>query len=102
MPEGGTSNTIMTLGYDPQMGCFVGSFIGSMMTRLWIYNGSLDPAGKVLTLDTEGPNFSQGAIAPYKDIIEFVSKDHRIMTSQIQMEDGSWNQFMIAHYRRQK
>lgn len=26
-----------------------------MMTHLWIYEGSLDQAGRVLTLDTEGP-----------------------------------------------
>jgi Protein of unknown function (DUF1579) len=73
-----------------------------MMTHLWLYNGSLDAEEKVLTLDTEGPNFSQSAIAKYQDIIEFVSDDHRVMTSQILMDDGNWNQFMTAHYRRQK
>ena len=45
----------MTLGYDPVQKRFVGTFIGSMMTHMWIYNGTLDAAGKVLTLDTEGP-----------------------------------------------
>ncbi len=60
MPDGGPAVTIMTLGYDPQSKRFVGTFIGSMMTHLWIYNGTLDAAGKVLTLDTEGPDFSGG------------------------------------------
>ena len=92
----------MTLGFDPQSDRFVGTFICSMMTYLWPYNGSLDAAEKVLTLDSEGPNFSQGAIAPYKDIIEFVSNDHRILTSQILMNDGTWNHFMTAHYYRKK
>jgi hypothetical protein len=56
-PEGVTANTVMTLGYDPQAKRFVGTFIASIMTNLWIYNGSLNESGKVLTLDTEGPAF---------------------------------------------
>ncbi len=102
MPDGGTGKTLMTLGYDPQSDRYIGTFIGSMMTHLWIYNGSLDATEKVLTLDTEGPNFSQSAMAKYKDIIEFVSDDHRVLTSQILGEDGNWNQFMTAHYRRKE
>jgi Protein of unknown function (DUF1579) len=102
MPDGGTGKTIITLGYDPQSDRYLGTFIGSMMTHLWIYNGSLDAAGKILTLDTEGPNFSQSSMAKYKDIIEFVSDDHRVMTSQILNDDGNWHQFMTAHYWRQR
>jgi hypothetical protein len=108
MPDGSLGKTIMTLGFDPQKDRFVGTFIGSMMTHLWPYNGSLDADEKILTLDSEGPNFSEGAdsgcvtIAPYKDIIEFVSNDHKILTSKILMDDGTWNHFMTAHYHRQK
>lgn len=101
MPDGSAGKTMMTLGYDPQIDSFVGTFIGSMMTHLWLYNGSLNATETVLTLDTEGPNFSQTVIANYKDTIEFVSDDHRVMTSQILMDDGNWNQFMKANYRRQ-
>lgn len=102
MPDGGAGKTMMTLGFDPQRDRFVGTFIGTMMTHLWIYNGSLDVTEKVLTLDTEGPNFSQSGMTKYKDIIEFVSDDHRIMTSQILGDDGNWLQFMTAQYRRQR
>lgn len=101
MPDGGAGQTMMTLGFDSQLDRFVGTFIGSMMTHMWIYNGSLDATQKVLTLDTEGQNFTQTAIAKYQDIIEFVSDDYRVMKSQILMEDGTWNHFMTAHYRRQ-
>ena len=73
-----------------------------MMTHLWIYNGSLDAEEKRLVLDTEGPNFSESSITKYKDSIEFVSNDHRIMTSQILGDDGNWLQFMTANYHRQK
>ena len=101
MPDGDPHTTIMTLGYDPQAKRFVGTFIASMMTHLWIYNGTLDTAGKVLTLDTEGPDFSGGPdLIPYQDIIEFVDENHRMLSSQLRGPDGKWNTFMTAHYYR--
>lgn len=102
MPEGGGSSTmIMTLGYDPAKGCFVGTFVGSMMTSLWIYEGELN--GDVLTLDTEGPSFTtEGQMAKYRDTIRLESDDHRVMTSSVLGDDGSWTQFMTSHYRRKK
>lgn len=102
MPDGGDlTTTLMTLGYDPKRKRFVGTFIGSMMTHLWVYDGALDAGGTVLTLDTEGPSMSDdGTTQPYKDVIEIVSPDHRILTSQSRGPDGKWQQFMTAHYRR--
>lgn len=102
MPDGGTGRTIMTLGYDSQTNRYVGTFICSMMTHLWIYSGSLNSTETILTLDTEGPSCNETAIAKYQDIIEFVSDDHRVLKSQILEDNGKWNHFMIAHYRRQK
>jgi hypothetical protein len=103
MPGGGTATTVMTLGYDPAKKRFVGTFIGSMMTNLWVYDGELDAAGKVLTLDAEGPAFTDPErTARYKDAIEIVSPDHRILTSRYLGDDGQWHHFMTAHYRRKK
>jgi hypothetical protein len=100
-PDGSTATTMMTLGYDPQRQRFVGSFVASMMTYLWLYEGTLDASGKVLTLDAEGPSFAgDGKMAKYQDIIEFKSPDHRTLTSRALGEDGEWRQFMTAHYRR--
>src|SRR5262245_40408313 len=45
-PEGEPAKSIMTLGYDPKTGHFVGTFVASCMTHLWIYKGSLDESGK--------------------------------------------------------
>ena len=103
MPEGGLASTVMTLGYDPQKKRFVGSFIGSMMANLWIYEGTLDASRKVLTLDTEGPSFKgDGTLSKYQDVIEFVSDDHRLLKSRVLGEDGQWTEFMTASYRRRK
>jgi len=97
----GSCDSIMTLGYDPQTKRFVGTFIASAMTHLWPYNGSLDAAGKVLTLDSEGPSFAgDGTMLKYQDIIEFLSDDHRTLSSQFLGPDGKWVPFMKAHYRR--
>lgn len=103
MPDGSPATTLMTLGYDPQKGRFVGSWIGSMMTHLWIYDGELDADGRVLSLYSDGPSMSgDGTMGKYRDAIEIVSDDHRVMTAAFQGEDGSWNQFMTIHYRRSK
>lgn len=102
MPGGGTGRMLLTLGYDPQQERFVGTFVGSMMTYLWVYRGTLDAAEKVLTLDTEGPGFTEGEMAKYQDIIEIVDDDHRIMRSQMLAPDGTWQPVMTAHYRRKK
>ena len=100
-PGGTPAVVFMTLGYDPKQERFVGTFIGSMMTYMWIYNGSLDAAGKVLTLDTEGPDFSGGPdLVPYQDIIEFVDDNHRTLSSQLRGPDGNWQKFMTAQYHR--
>ncbi len=103
MPGGGTAIAITTLGYDPDTKRYVGTFIASMMTYLWIYNGALDAAGKVLTLDAEGPSMTgDGKMVKYQDIIEFVSDDHRTLKSRMLGPDGKWQEFMTAHYRRKK
>ncbi len=103
MPGWPPATTLMTLGYDPQKKRYVGTWIGSMMTHLWVYDGELDAAGKVLTLNSEGPSFDgSGKMAKYRDVIELESDDHRVLTSHALGEDGKWRQFMTAHYRRQK
>jgi hypothetical protein len=103
MPGGGPATTIMTLGFDPQKKRFVGTFIGSMMTYLWIYDGALDAAERVLTLEAEGPSMTgDGQMAKYKDAIELKSDDHRVLTSHMLGGDGTWHGVMSMTYRRKK
>ncbi len=104
MPGGGRAQMLLTLGYDPASKRYVGTWVGSMMTHLWVYDGELDASGKVLTLNSQGPDMSPGAAAGklvrYRDVIEIKSADHRILTSHCQAEDGSWQHFMTAQYWR--
>jgi hypothetical protein len=103
MPGAGKHTSIMTLGYDPAKKRYVGTFIASVMTHLWTYDGQLDEARKVLTLDTVGPSFTEpGKMVKYQDVIELKSDDHRVLSSRLLGDDGQWQTFMTANYRRKK
>ncbi len=108
MPDGEVGITLMTLGFDPEQGRFVGTFIGSMMSHLWVYQGELDPTGQKLTLHTEGPSLAPEGMMPatrnkrvkYRDVIELLSRDHRVLRSSYLDDEGEWQLFMTANYRR--
>ena len=99
--DGRPATSLMTLGYDPARQRFVGTFVASMMTNLWVYEGELDAARDVLTLHTEGPSVAEeGKTTRYRDTIEMRGDDHRILSSSYLGDDGQWRRFMTAHYRR--
>lgn len=103
MPDGEPGQMLITIGYDQQKKKFVGTWVGSMMTKLWVYEGFLNDAGTTLTLEAEGPDFATaGKLTKYRDIIEVKSADHRVFSSQMLGDDGQWHQFMTANYRRCK
>ena len=98
---GGEAQTLITLGYDPQKGSYVGTWTGSMMSMQWVYTGHVSEDGKTLNLDSEGPSFSgDGTTSQYRDQIELVSEDHRVLRGLVQNEAGEWSQFMLTHYYR--
>jgi hypothetical protein len=101
MPGAGPMTAIMTLGYNADTKRFVGTWIGSMMTHLWIYDGELDPSGRVLTLTSEGPSMADdGTMSTYQDVMEFKSDNHRVQTSRVRGKDGTWEPFMSVEFRR--
>ena len=99
MPGGGNAFTRMTLGYDPAKG-YVGSWVGSMMPFMWVYDGTLSEDGRTLTLETEGPNFSGEGMTIYHDIVSIVSENERTLTSRTKNDDGSFKEFVWVRYRR--
>jgi hypothetical protein len=103
MPDGTPAKSLITLGYDPTRRRYVGTWIGSMMTHLWVYDGALDASARVLTLSADGPSMSGSrGMAKYQDIITVESADHRTLTARVLGEDGAWTEFMTAHYRRKR
>lgn len=105
MPGGGEGHTRITLGYDTSRQRFAGSWVGSMMSCIFFYDGALE--GDVLTLEAEGPAFAEDcSFIPdkrvmYRDVFTLNGDDERILTSFSQDEDGAWTEFMRATYRRQ-
>lgn len=103
MRGGMRGSAVISVGFDPQKGRFVGTWIGSMMTYLWVYEGELDAAGRVLTLSAEGPGMAgDGTTAKYQDIIDLRNDDERGFTARVQGADGQWTEMMTATYRRKR
>ncbi|RUL87103.1 DUF1579 domain-containing protein [Tautonia sociabilis] len=100
MPGAGPSETIMTLGFDARAGRYVGTFVASAMTHLWISGGELDAAGRVLCLDNEGPSLDGTGTSRYRDVITILSEDERVMTSHHRTGEGSWDPLLTMRYRR--
>jgi hypothetical protein len=103
MPDGAPARMQMMLGYDPVQRAFVGTWIGSMMNHLWVYRGTLsDDRARLLSLDAVGPVFDgpPGATANYRDQIEIIGPDERMLHGNIQLPDGSFKRFMTSRYRR--
>lgn len=102
MPGGSEGIMCITVGFDPGRGRFVGSWVGSMMTHMWVYEGWLE-GDDTLVLEATGPRFDDPTKSTkYRDITEFKGADERAFRAQMLQDDGSWTQMMTATYRRAK
>lgn len=103
MPDGTTAISQLTVGFDSEKGRYVGTWLSSTMPNLWVYEGAVDDAGTVLTLNTSGPHMSgDGRTARYRELLEWKSDDLRTFTSEMENEDGSWQQVVSMEYHRVK
>jgi hypothetical protein len=94
---------MLTVGYDPSKKKYVGTWIDAKTNFLWIYEGTVDSSGNVLTLETEGPNpMVPGKLFKAKDVHTFTDRDHRTLTSSMLGQDGKWHTFQKVQYRRKK
>lgn len=92
---------LMTLGYDPKTKKYVGTWVDSMSDMLWTYTGSVE--GKKLTLEAKGPcPMRPGKLSNFKETLEVTDDDHKVFTSSIQEDDGSWTQMLKTTYTRKK
>ena len=94
---------VLTLGFDAERGKFVGTWVDSMSSYFWEYEGTLDPARNALTLETEGPcPMAPDKQSKFREVIEFKSKDHKVFTTSVQGENGEWVTMMTCNSRRKK
>ena len=90
---------IMTLGYDAEKKKYVGTWVDSMNSSLWKYEGTVDASGKILTLDSEGLCPKTNKMAKFQQKIELAGKDSWIFTSAVE-DNGKMVQFMKIVYTR--
>jgi hypothetical protein len=101
--SGLTVNAVQTIGFDPREKTYVGSWVDSVISHLWRYEGTIDPTGKILTLEAEGPDLMhEGKNARYRDVYELKSKDHIATSSYMQNAEGKWDLFAQGSMRRKK
>jgi hypothetical protein len=93
-------SSLMTVGYDPTKEQYVGSFIGSMMHKMWLYHGTLAEDQKRLPLISEGPKLDDSGTCRYRDTIEIVDKDTWNFLSEVETDTGEWVQFMAGRHVR--
>lgn len=99
MPGGGAAESIFTIGFDAAKGKYVGTWIGSMMAHLWVYEGVRE--GNSLVLNSTGPNWERpGEMQAYQDIYTLDGADERSLKSQNLQPDGTWKVFMDVKLRR--
>lgn len=101
MPDGSSSTSYTSLGYDVSFKEYRGCWFGSFSSHLWKYVGTLSEDGKTMTLDCEGPDMEEdGKTALYKDVITLIDKNHRKLTSYWQDKSGEWQIAMTTEYTR--
>ncbi|GAB5442023.1 MAG: DUF1579 domain-containing protein [Fuerstiella sp.] len=89
---------LQTIGYDASKKKYVGTWIDTMVNHMWQYEG--DAEGDKLVLNTEGPNYmTDGSMAKFRDVYEFVSDDE-IRTSSEIWQDDKWIVFMKGSAKR--
>ena len=99
-PVGQTWSSIMTVGFDTVLNQYVGTFVGSMMSNIWKYQGLVDETSKRLPMACEGPKFDGSGTCQYRDTIEIIDSDSWLLTSEMQTDDGQWIKFLVATHRR--
>lgn len=96
-------NFLLTLGYDPQKKKYIGTWADSMTSYLWHYEGTVNAAGNILTLETKGPApMAPDKLSTFQEVTEFKSDDLRVFTSSLLGDDGKWKTFMTVTSRRKK
>ncbi|QDV25726.1 DUF1579 domain-containing protein [Aureliella helgolandensis] len=93
-------SSILTVGFDPALNQYVGTFIASMMANIWHYRGVLEAKNNRLPLESQGPAFDGTGTCNYRDTIAIIDRDHWLFTSEMQLEDTTWQQFMSGNHIR--
>lgn len=90
-----------TFGFDASKKKYMGTWVDSMSSTMWRYEGKVD--GNKLILLTEGPNpFEQDKTVKARDTWQFKGEDVVVLTSEFVGDDGKYFTVMKATCKRVK
>lgn len=89
-------------GYSPAKKKYVGTWVDSMMPHLFVLEGTLDEAGKVLTMTGEGLDPSTGKPAKERWVIEIKGPESHTMTFYTTFAEGKEQKTGEMTYTKQK
>ena len=96
-------SSVLTLGYDPKKKKYIGSWVDSMASHLWTYEGTVDVTGKILTMRAEGPcPMDPGKLCKFREVTEIKDPDNRVFTSWVVGDDGKETMFLRVVSKRKK
>jgi len=91
-----------TLGYDQQKQKYVGTWIDSMKSGLFLSEGTSDEHGKVFTMIAQGYCDSQGKAIVMKQIMEVKDRNSWTLTFVAPNPDGKETATGTIEYKRRK
>ena len=92
---------VQMIGYSSEKKKFVGTWVDSMSSLMWKYEGTLSDDGKTLTLEAKGPSAVPDQLTLYQDVYHFKTADLIEITSRVQDENGKWMTYMTGTAKRQ-
>lgn len=92
-----------TLGYDPQKKKYVATAVDSNSMQIGRYEGTVDAAGKTLTLEGETPSpFDPTQSVRVREVIEVKGPDQKVSTTSLDTGGGNWVTLVRIDSRRKK
>jgi hypothetical protein len=93
-------NAVQTLGYDVDKEEYSGSWVDSIMSYRWQFNGSLEAKGNELVIAASGPG-PNGGTTKFRERYQFNSADSITVVAQM-LQDEKWVTFMTTQLTRKK
>ena len=81
---------VQTLGFDTEKKRFIGTWVDSLTSELWNYEGTLNREHTALTLNSEGVCPQTGQLTKVRSVLEITDNNHKLYTSYILNKDGEW------------
>lgn len=88
-----------TTGFDPMKGKYVGTWCDGMSPTILVLEGSMDAAGKVLTMTCKGPDMT-GKMVDMRMVTTMVDADHEVFEMFMPGPDGKEMQMLKITYTR--